>query len=141
MQSIKALTLLWLLPLLCTSAAAQEVAEPPHLDAILEQLGIDSHQVYWEYVTYTADLGNADQLLYVIPVLAEDEEQTLDYLALDGHFVTADRGTGQVRHHLCLDVHALDWTSDAVRLSAITIDRGRYYLRKGQRAWGVRTDW
>ena len=141
MHLAKASGLLLLCLLLCTGGGAQNVADPPHLTTILEQLGLDSGRVYREHLTYVSDPGNSEQMLYVIPVLAEDEEPTPDYFALDGHFVTADRRTGQVRQHLHLDVHALGWTSDAIRLSAITIDRGRYYLREGQRAWGVRTDW
>jgi hypothetical protein len=107
-----------------------------HLDKVLKQLKFKKSEIDLEHFTQKILPYDKQKSVLVIPKYAS--EVTVDYFELDAYIVLVNNSTGKI---ICKFVEPNAWTSDAVMLTAISIDTGLYLLNKTTRAFGVRVSY
>lgn len=121
--------------LLYTSTMAMpQVQDPALLQKVLLELNVSKNNVDI-YLIRERALPEA-RTLYVIPVYETTEKDELGntFRAWNACIVIADNQTGQVH---CKYYEDRAWTSDAIKLTGIAIDTGRYVVTGNTAAIGV----
>lgn len=101
---------------------------------ILNQLDLKPDQInqdlYVEKVLPYAE----DQIVAVVPKISDKDEDD-GWYEYDSYIIVADKQSGKILQQF----YEKDaWTSDAVRLTEISIDTGLYILNSATRAFGIR---
>ncbi len=107
---------------------------------ILHELKLKENDVCLEMVADKVLPYSESQSVFVIPKYVTKEEEGYGnyYWDLDAYIVIVDRETGKISSQF---FESNAWTSDAIRLSGISIDTGLYILNSETRAFGVRVSY
>lgn len=104
-----------------------------HLNTVLKQLKIKKSEINLELFTQKVLPYDKSKSVLVFPKYASEVSD--DYFVADAYVLVIDNATGKIQAKF---IGPNAWTSDAVRLTAISIDTGLYLLNKTTRAFGVR---
>ncbi|MFH6994626.1 hypothetical protein [Flavobacterium sp. FlaQc-48] len=104
-----------------------------HLNTVLKQLKIKKSEINLELFTQKVLPYDKSKSVLVFPKYASEVSD--DYFVADAYVLVIDNATGKIQAKF---IGHNAWTSDAVRLTAISIDTGLYLLNKTTRGFGVR---
>lgn len=127
---------LFLLIFICSTIYSQ-VQNDMLLTKVLKQLKLNKKDIHEELYSEKVLPNKTSNTLMVIPKyrVNETDEYGHLFLELDAYIIIADNNTGKILYKY-VDENA--WTSDAMVLSAISIDTGIYQLNPENRAFGIR---
>ena len=101
------------------------------LGTVLSQLNLDKSKIKNEFVVFKGIPNNPNETILVIP---EIEVEEVDYLELNSYIIIANTKTGKIINKY-FENNA--WTSDAIRLTEITIDTAPYQISEKDKAFGI----
>lgn len=107
-----------------------------HLDKALKQLKFKKSEIDLEHFAQKVLPYDKQKSVLVIPKFASEVSD--DYFVFDAYVIVVDNATGKI---ISKFVEPNAWTSDAIRLTDISVDTGLYLLNKTTRAFGVRVSY
>jgi hypothetical protein len=105
------------------------------LDSVLDQLDLDQSNIKTELVVSKNIPNNSNETIIVIPEIVDEGEM---YFELNSHILIIDSKNGNIKKRFFESSKTNNWVSDAVQLTAITIDTAPYQISKKERAFGIR---
>lgn len=103
------------------------------LSNVLQQLRIQKEEVNLDLCVHKRLPYDANKMVVVIPKYVEKGD---GFTVFDAYVLVVDAASGKILHKY---YRPRAWTSDAIRLTDITVDTGLYELNNTVRAFGIRT--
>lgn len=114
-----------------------EISENEYiLDFVAKELSIDSFKRIKDLEAFKLLPNNQEEAIVVIPEIVEGSVEE-DFFKLHTHIAIVNLKTKIITHQYFESSKTNNWTSDAIRLDGISIDKKTYPVKENTNAFGV----
>lgn len=107
------------------------------LDFLANELKIENSKRIQKLETFKK-LPNDNEVIVVIPEIVEEDEE---YFELNTHIAIYNIEMGKITHQYFESSKTNDWTSDAIRIDGITINKKVYLVKEDTNAFGIMVEY
>jgi len=119
------------------SIKEEKISKSKLISLVLTQLNLKQEKCKDEFISVKAMPNNKKLSIVVIPEI-NIEDKEMGSFELHSYILIVNKKTGKIESKFYENSKTNEWTSDALRLTNITIDTAPYIIGKDKRAFGIR---
>lgn len=115
----------------------EEKTKSELISSVFSQLNLKQEKCKKEFISVKAMPNSKELSIVVIPEINIDDKE-MESFELNSYILIVNRKTGEIKSEFYENSKTNEWTSDALKLTKITIDTAPYIIGKDKRAFGIR---